>query len=129
MTITKYNVIILKNRIENLLLSPFILLGRMIASFSKDKSEYSTYYFFPFFHIGGAEKVHYLIAQATATKNSIIYFTRKSKGDHFIDEFKMAGCAIKDISRYTDNKWIFPVNFVFRGIISHQINTQKQKPI
>lgn len=129
MAITKYNFIILKNRIENILLSPFILLGRVIASFSKNKSEYSTYYFFPFFHIGGAEKVHYLIAQATATKDSIIYFTRKSKGDHFIDEFTKAGCVIKDISGYTDNKWIFPVNLVFRGIISHQINRQKQKPI
>ncbi len=129
MAITKYNFIILKNHIENFLLSPFIIIGRLIASFIKNKSEYSTYYFFPFFHIGGAEKVHYLIAQATATKNSIIYFTRKSKGNHFIDEFKKAGCVIKDISGYTDNKWIFPVNLVFRGIVSHQINRQKQKPI
>lgn len=104
-------------------------MGRVIASLSKNKTEYSAYYFFPFFHIGGAEKVHYQIIQATATKDSIIYFTRKSKGRHFIHEFEKAGCVIKDISRFTDNKWIYLFNFIFRGIISHKINSQKVKPL
>lgn len=100
---------------------PFILMGRVIARLSK-KDQYSIYFFFPFFHVGGAEKVHYQIAQAFAGKKCIIYFTRKSKGQNFLEEFRKAGFIIRDISKFTDNKLLYPVNFIFRGILSSKIN-------
>jgi glycosyltransferase involved in cell wall biosynthesis len=34
-----------------------------------------------------------------------------------------------DVSKYTDNKWIYFNNLIYRGIISYHINAQKEKPI
>lgn len=93
------------------------------------KKEYETYYFFPFYHTGGAEKVHALITQATGNTNCIIYFTRKSQDDNFYDDFVKSNCTIKDISNYTDNKFLYFFNLIFRGIVSGHINHQKYKPL
>jgi glycosyltransferase involved in cell wall biosynthesis len=124
-----YRLFLLKRWVEDLLMFPLILLGRFIARRRPLGSEYETFFFFPFYHIGGAEKVHAAIAKATGNPNCIIFFTRKSQNDLFYKEFESSGCVMKDISRYTDNKWIYFVNIVFRGIISGYINGQKKKPL
>lgn len=124
-----YQLFRVKNSIENIIIFPFILIGRILSAFNSNKKEYEIYYFFPFYHTGGAEKVHALVAQATGGKNSIIFFTRKSQDNNFYDDFVKSGCAIKDISRYTDNKFLYFLNLVFRGIITGRINRQKQKPL
>lgn len=108
---------------------PLILLGRLIAILKPLGKEYETFFFFPFYHVGGAEKVHAHIAKATGNVNCIIYFTRKSQNDLFYSEFAASGCTMKDISKYTDNKWLYFVNIIFRGIISQYINQQKKQPI
>ncbi len=78
--------------------------------------------------MGGAEKVHYQIVQAIAkSKNCKIFFTRKSNNIGFLEEFKKSGFNIKDISTFTDNKWLYFLNFIYRGVISNQINTQSKK--
>lgn len=120
---------IIKRKIEDLLLLPFIALGRLIALIRPMQREYKVFYFFPFYHTGGAEKIHAQITQACGGKDCIIFFTRKSKGDTFYKDFVDSGCTIRDISRYTDNKWIYFVNFIFRGIISGYLNRQKETPV
>ena len=115
--------------IENVFIFPFILLGRMIAKMRPIKKEYRIFFFFPFYHTGGAEKVHAQIAEATGGNDCIIYFTRRSADDRFIDDFKKTGCEIKDISGSTDNKWLYFLNLVYRGIVTGYINNQKLKPI
>jgi len=124
-----YRQLIFKRKVESCLMYPLILLGRLIAKIKPLKKEYRIYFFFPFYHVGGAEKVHAQIAQATGGEDCIIYFTRKSVSEGFLKEFKKSGCTIKDISKYTDNKWIYFINIFFRGIISGYINQQKTKPI
>lgn len=123
-----YRLLIIKRKIESTVMFPFVLAGRLWASLNK-KDEYAIYFFFPFHHIGGAEKVHYQIAQTFTGKKAIIYFTRKSKKENFLAEFQKAGFTIKDISRFTDNKWIYPFNFIFRGIVSQKINQQAEAPL
>jgi L-malate glycosyltransferase len=125
----KYSAYIWKRRIEDVFIFPFIVLGRMIASLKPLKQEYETFFFFPFYHTGGAEKVHALITAATGNSNCIIYFTRKSIDETFYNAFKATGCVVKDISKYTDNKWLYFVNLVCRGMITGYINQQKLKPI
>ncbi len=125
----KYRHYILKRKIENALLFKFILLGRFLAKLKPLKKEYDNFFFFPFYHTGGAEKVHALISQATGNAHCIIYFTRKSADRNFYNDFEKSGCTIKDISAYTDNKWIYFVNFIYRGLISGYINSQRKKPI
>jgi glycosyltransferase involved in cell wall biosynthesis len=93
------------------------------------KKEYHVYYFFPFYHTGGAEKIHALIAKTTAVGDCVIFFTRKSHNVTFRKEFEESGCDIQDISRFTDNKWLYFMNLIFRGIVSGYINRQKTAPV
>lgn len=93
------------------------------------KKEYRIYFFFSFYHIGGAEKVHAQITQAAGGNDCILFFTKGSHNDLFLETFKASGCDIRDISRYTDNKWLYPINLIFRGIISGYINHQKNQAV
>jgi L-malate glycosyltransferase len=124
-----YNFYILKRLIEGACLFPFILAGRMIAEFYPLKKQYRIFFFFPFCHTGGAEKVHAQISQAAGGDNCIIFFTKKSVNQSFLSEFQQSGCDIKDISSYTDNKWIYFLNFIYRGIVAGYINSQQKAPI
>jgi L-malate glycosyltransferase len=91
--------------------------------------EYRVHFFFPFYHVGGAEKVHALIAEATGGEDCIIYFTRKSVNASFLDEFRKSRCTIKELPAFTSNKWLYPLNLIYRGMISGWINSQEKKPI
>jgi L-malate glycosyltransferase len=124
-----YRLYIIKRQIEDIVLFPFILLGKMITSLQKPQKEYDIYFFFSFYHIGGAEKVHAQVAQALGNPNCIIYFTRRSHNDLFYEQFIASGCAIKDISKYTDNKFLYFLNLIYRGILAHRINSQEKKPV
>jgi glycosyltransferase involved in cell wall biosynthesis len=114
---------------ENIFIYPFILVGRLIAFLKPLQKEYDIFFFFPFYHTGGAEKVHALITQAVGNNNCIIFFTRKSGDDTFLQDFKKSGCIIKDISSYTDNKWLYFFNLIYRGIVTGYINKQSSKPV
>ena len=83
-----YKLFIIKRMIENVFIFPFILLGRVIAKFRPLEKEYRIFFFFPFYHTGGAEKVHAQIAEAAGGNDCIIYFTKRSADDRFIDDFK-----------------------------------------
>src|SRR4051812_35838000 len=99
----KFKSYLLKRKIEDILLLPFISGGRMKNVIEPE--EYDIYFFFSFYHTGGAEKVHAQIAKAVGkTYKCIIFFTRTSTDERFLKEFKDSGCEIRDISQYTDNK-------------------------
>lgn len=69
------------------------------------------------------------LSNAVGGNDCIIYFTRKSQNERFYKEFEQSGCVIKDISKYTDNKFIYFMNLIYRGIISTYINSQNNKPV
>jgi L-malate glycosyltransferase len=120
---------LIKRKIESVLIFPFIITGRLIAAVRPLKKEYRVWFFFPFYHIGGAEKVHMQVAAATGGPGCIIFFTKRSHNDLFLDAFRRSGCVIKDISRFTDNKWLYFLNLAYRGIITGYINRQQQPPV
>lgn len=124
-----FKLLIWKRTLEDLFIFPFVVLGRLIGQFKRLDKEYEIFFFFPFFHIGGAETVHSQIARGVGNERCIIFFTRKSHNDLFYERFKQSGCTIRDISRYTDNKWLYFLNLVFRGILSSYINRQKKPPL
>jgi glycosyltransferase involved in cell wall biosynthesis len=125
----KYRYYIIKRKIEDLFICPFIWIGRLIAWVKPLNNEYDFFFFFPFYHTGGAEKVHAMVTQAVGNHNCIIYFTRRSQDNNFLNEFVESGCTIIDLSKYTDNKLLYFINLIFRGIISGKINRQKNKPL
>lgn len=110
-------------------MSPFVGLGRLLALLSPQKREYRLYLFFPFYHTGGAEKIHAQIASACGGPDTIVFFTRRSKDDTFLRSFQQSGCEICDISKYTDNKLLYWANFIYRGWVSGWINRQQQPPV
>ena len=124
-----YRLLLIKRMIEDVFIFPFILAGRLAAMISPLKKEYRVFFFFPFYHTGGAEKVHAQIANATGGNDCIVFFTKRSADNRFLTEFKKSGCDIKDISKFTDNKWLYVLNLFYRGMITGYINRQQQKPI
>lgn len=124
-----YKLLLIKRMIEDVFIYPFILTGRLIALIYPLKIEYRIFFFFPFYHTGGAEKVHSQIANATGGNDCIIFFTKRSADNRFLDEFRRSGCDIRDVSKFTDNKWLYFLNLFYRGMITGYINRQQQKPI
>ena len=124
-----YRLYLLKRFIEDLFIWPFILMGREKAKKTPLKETYEIYFFFPFYHTGGAEKVHAQIAQAFRGKKSIIIFTRKSHNDGFRAMFTESGHTVLDISSYTDNKRRYWDNLMWRGLVAQHINNQEKKPV
>ncbi|HTA27605.1 MAG TPA: glycosyltransferase [Bacteroidia bacterium] len=57
----------------------------------------SVYFFFPYYHIGGAEKVHIDIMEAVADKKPVCFITGISSNNGFYEEFKSRSSLI-DIS-------------------------------
>lgn len=115
--------------VEGVFIFPFIIIGRIIAKIKPLDKEYRLFFFFPFYHTGGAELFNMRLAHAVGGKDAIIFFTRRSVNDRFYKEFEQSGCELKDISKYTDNKWLYFFNLVYRGIITGYINSQQHKPI
>ncbi|HXA02811.1 MAG TPA: glycosyltransferase [Cytophagaceae bacterium] len=74
------------------------------------------FFFFPFYHVGGAERVHIDILKTVADKNPWIFFTNESENDSFYNEFSNYG-KIFDISSFSGKyKWLT------KKIISNKIN-------
>ncbi|WP_164714252.1 glycosyltransferase family 4 protein [Chitinophaga rhizosphaerae] len=124
-----YKLFLLKRRLEALAIFPFALLGRLIARLRPLEGEFGLFLFFPFYHVGGAERVHAQIAQLFPDKKIIIFFTKKSQGDALLPQFKAPNITVRDISRYTDNKFMYWNNLIWRGIAAEYIRRQRVRPV
>ena len=59
-------------------------------------------FFFPFYHTGGAEKVHLDIVKSFSKKDNLVIFTHKSHNQHFLKEFQK-NAEIFHYYRYKNN--------------------------
>ena len=88
------------------------------------KPKYELYFFFPFYHLGGAEKIHLQIAQLAKGKKAVVVFTRKSENPGFLQSFKEIGIDIEISSSYTNNDLFrLPINLIARGYYAARVNT------
>ncbi|MEI7471794.1 MAG: glycosyltransferase family 4 protein [Chitinophagaceae bacterium] len=124
-----YHLQILKRKIEGVLLFPFIVLGAGLSYLKPLKEDFEIFFFFPFYHTGGVEKYNLAIAAACKNKKAIIFFTRKSTDKTFYNDFIQTGHRLIDIAAFTDNKWLYFLNFIYRGIIMGYIHRQPKAPI
>lgn len=124
-----YTLITLKRLLEEVIMFPFVMIGKMIAAAWPLGEAYDYFMFFPIYGIGGAEKVNADILTALPDKKIIIFFTRKSPNDKLLHLFQRPNITTRDISRWTDNKWMYWANLVYRGICAGYINKQKKAPI
>lgn len=114
---------------EAVLIAPWAMLGRLIASWKPLEEEYDIFMFFPFYHVGGAEKVHSEIAKLFPGKKVMIFFTKKSVNAAMLPAFEAPGNTIRDISKYTDNKFLYFNNLIWRGIAAAYISRQRKRPV
>lgn len=124
-----YSFLRIKRFIEVLLIAPFVVLGRLIARWRPLEGEYDIFLFFPFYHVGGAEKVHSEIAKLFPEKKVIVFFTKRSVNAAMLPAFEAPGNTIKDISKYTDNKLLYFNNLIWRGIAAAYIARQNERPV
>ncbi|UYQ95895.1 glycosyltransferase family 4 protein [Chitinophaga horti] len=123
-----FQLLLLKRWIEAIFIFPFAWWGRRYARKHPLGESYDLFFFFPFYHIGGAEKVNSDIVQQFPDKKIIIFFTRKSVSEAMLPFFKGPNITLKEISHYTDNKKKYWQNLVWRGIVAEYINSQPNKP-
>jgi L-malate glycosyltransferase len=124
-----YTLITFKRWIEQVIMYPFILAGRVWASKHPLKEEYDLFCFFPFYVLGGAEKVNAEILGCFPDKKIIVFFTKLSANDKMLHLFRLPNVTLKDISKHTDNKRLYWMSFFCRGVCSAYINKQKKQPV
>jgi glycosyltransferase involved in cell wall biosynthesis len=112
----------IKRHLEDCLVFPFILIGRMLAWFMKPPIETSCFLFFPSADLGGAPKVNADITSLLRTKNPLIVFSKKPKNNGFLSLFQLNETHILDLHRAIDQKAWHWLNFIWRGILSAWIN-------
>jgi glycosyltransferase involved in cell wall biosynthesis len=123
-----YKWYLAKRKVESVLLWPLITVGRCWGFLQPLSKQYEGVFFFPFYHTGGAEKVHSQIVQALtkAEPNLLVVFTRKSVDTTFLNDFKASGIDIIDISRKVDGFKNLAVNVLYRGKIAQQLSQQRR---
>ena len=73
---------------------------------SWQQNQPTLYFFFPFYHTGGAEKVHAEILEAIADQKPVVFITGVSAGKGFYDKFRKSATLI-DISLISDYPLIY----------------------
>lgn len=82
------------------------------------------FFFFPFVHVGGAEKVHYSITRLVKEENPIIFITKKSENTGYLNHFTHNGQVI-DIWRLA---WYPVFKKILAKMLARHINSSK-KPV
>lgn len=123
----KYTLFTIKRYVEQVIMFPFVLLGNLIAYFFPLPEEYDVFFFFPGFAIGGAERVNAEIVKSVSDKKVIIFFTKNSPNEGMKHFFELPHVTLREINKWTDNKWMYWGNLIYRGICSSYINRQRHK--
>ncbi|HRP88524.1 MAG TPA: glycosyltransferase [Edaphocola sp.] len=122
---TRYQAFTIKRYIEQFLMFPFVLLGKIIAIFYP-KWDYDIYFFIPTYALGGAEFVNIKILDVLESKKVLVIFTKKSYERTAFQYFQKDNITTIDISRFADNKLIYWANFICRGFFANQIRKNQR---
>lgn len=124
-----YSLFTVKRYIEQLMMSPFIILGHLIGLF-RPKSDFDVFFFIPNYGVGGAEYVNAKILEVIrGNKKTKLIFTKKSYAKTALHLFEHPNVTIEDISKYGDNKYLYFINILYRGIMASEILKQKKRPV
>lgn len=74
------------------LFKQFLKVKKMLSSIEKP---ISNIFIFPYYHVGGAEKVHASILEALNQNNSITFITEQSSGNLFLNNFQSFSIVIE----------------------------------
>ena len=123
-----YPFIRCKERIEYLLMQPFVWWGKYLAKQSPLPEEYDVVCFFSGYAMGGAEKVNADVLATLYDKRVLVFFTRHSANEALKQLFEKPFATLIDISSGTDNKYRYWSNFIWRGKCAAYIHAQQKIP-
>lgn len=93
-----------------------IAWGRAIGRLLPLSNPSGLFFFFPFYHTGGAEKVHADIVSCFREERPWVFFTKRSKGSTFLERFRAS-------ARCFDIPWLLKYGYPFSaGILAGVIN-------
>lgn len=118
----------IKTMLEEILMFPFVLLGRIYGRVFPLKTKHDIFLFFPNADIGGSPKVNIDITHAVKDKKPLIIFSKKPQNNGFKELFTIEGVRIIDLHKRIDNKTLHFINFFYRGVIASWVN-KSQKPV
>lgn len=118
----------IKLLLEQIIMSPFVIIGFFLGHLFPLKKKYKVFLFFSSADIGGAPLVNAQIAECIKGQHAIIIFSKKAKNNEFRHLFNIDGIRIIDLHRFIDNKAFHFINFIYRGILAVWINKQ-EKPV
>ena len=97
--------------------------GKICGSVYSSKINTHIFFFFPYYHMGGAEKVHLDIVGVVKNENPVVVFNYESKNNFFYDKFKSIS-EVVDQNRYLKSRY---KRWFLVGFWSGLIN-RKNKP-
>jgi glycosyltransferase involved in cell wall biosynthesis len=114
---------------EQMLMAPFVWLGRIWGKLFPLKNKYGLFLFYPSADIGGSPQVNIDIAQCTRADQPLIIFSKRPRNNGFRDRFNIEGVDIMDLSARIDYKVFHFVNFFYRGVIASWIRQSGNPPV
>ncbi|MEJ8818949.1 glycosyltransferase family 4 protein [Lacibacter sp. H407] len=114
--------------IEQLLMAPFVWLGKLYGALVPLQTKHGAVLFFSNADIGGAPQVNIDITECIKDKKPLIIFSKYPRNNQFSDRFTIEGARIIDLHKKIDNKLYHFVNFFYRGVIASWIR-QQQIPV
>ncbi len=130
-----YWVLNLKRCLEQIIMFPFVVWGRLryrhyLQQFQLDE-DYEYILFFPGAGLGGAERVNADILGVLEDKKKLVILTKKSDKSIGLAALQKPQTTIIDISEWIDNKKMFWKNLIWRGVIAqyHSRELGKDTPI
>lgn len=103
----------------------FLSFGRVVGLFYIPFFRSQLFFFFPFYHIGGAEKIHLKITHCLKEHRPIIFFTGKSESTALKKQFMQSAKTV-EIGYLINPGYSITVFFYFWvGIVSTVVNSNK----
>src|SRR5215467_10638637 len=117
----------IKISIEQIVLFPLILLGKIIGYFKPLKFNSQYFLFFPSDTIGGATKVNADILSILEEHEPTVIFSKNYSNRGMQKLFERPNVHIIDIRKKIDRKELHFINIIYRGILATWINRSKAK--
>lgn len=95
-----------------------LLVGKAIGSLLPRKAGSPLFFFFPFYQVGGAERIHADILACVADRRPHVFFTNRSKDSKFKSLFEK-NAKLRDLSPFVNHRF---AHYVCLGALSAFIN-------
>ena len=111
--------------LENILMSPFVFMGKIYGYFYRLNTTHNVFLFFPNGDIGGSPQVNIDLTNCIKDKKPLVIFSKIAGNNQFREKYNIDGVRVLDLHKWIDNKYLHFINFFYRGVLATWINRQK----